>query len=55
VNELLTCHNVRLAHSSVCAIHDDADRIRDIAECSENVKCEELKKGLLCSRTTTVL
>jgi len=40
------CHSVSLAHSSVCAIRDDADRIRGSAECAENIKCQQSKKGL---------
>jgi len=30
-NELLTWHNVRFAHSSVCTIHDNADRFTENA------------------------
>ena len=41
-----TYDNIRLAHSSVSAICDDADRIRDSAKGSENIKCQKLKKGL---------
>jgi hypothetical protein len=27
------CHDVKLAHSSVCTIHDNADSIKENAEC----------------------
>ena len=57
MNKLLTYDNVRLAHSSVCAIHDNADRMRDSAKCLENIICKQSEKGIvcLCSKTTTVL
>ena len=40
------CRNVRLTHSCTCAIHDNADRIKESAR--SELKC-------LCSKTTTVL
>jgi hypothetical protein len=39
------CCNVRLAHSTICAICDNDDEIE--------VLCQEIK--CLCSKTTTVL
>jgi hypothetical protein len=42
-------HNVRLAHSSVHAIPDNADRIKDSAKSGTKVFV------CLCSKTTTVL
>ena len=39
------CYNVRLTHSSICAICDNADRIKESAK--SGTKC-------LCSKTTTV-
>jgi len=47
VNKLLLCHNVRLVHSSVGTIRDNADRI------TEKVQIQEPK--CLFSKTTAVL
>jgi len=33
------CRNVRFAHRSVWTIHDNADRIKESANCSDNAKC----------------
>jgi hypothetical protein len=40
------CHNVRLDHSSVRIIRDNADRIKEVL--SQELKC-------LCTNSTTVL
>jgi hypothetical protein len=47
---------VRLAHSSVCTICDNADRIKDGTKCLDNFKCQNSEIGsvCLCSKTTTV-
>jgi hypothetical protein len=29
VNQLLTCHNVRLTHNSIITIYDNADRMKE--------------------------
>jgi hypothetical protein len=42
------CCNVRLAHSSIHAICDNADRIKESAKSGTKSVC-------LCSKTTTVL
>jgi hypothetical protein len=51
------CRNIRLVHSSVCAIHDDADRIRESHKSLDNIKRQQSEKGTVClrSKTTTVL
>ena len=33
------CFNARLAHRSVHTICDNADRIKESAKCSDNIKC----------------
>jgi len=57
MNELLTYAVVlRLAHSSICTIRDNADG-KESAKCSDNNKCQQSETGsvCLCSKTTTVL
>ena len=51
------CRNIRLVHSSVCTVHDNADRIKESAKCLDNIKCQQYETGTvcLCSETTTVL
>jgi hypothetical protein len=52
-----TWPNVRLVHSSVCTIHDNADRITESYKCLDNIKCQQCETGTVCmhSKTTTVL
>jgi len=57
-NELLAdVLMLRLAHSSICTIPDNADRIKESAKCSDNITCQQSETGsvCLCSRATTVL
>jgi hypothetical protein len=51
------CHNVRLARSSICTNHENADRIEESAKCLDNIKCQQSEIGTvcLCSKTTTFL
>ena len=49
--------NIRLVRSSICAIHDNADRIKEIYKCLDNIKRQQSETGTVClrSKTTTVL
>jgi len=48
---------LRLAHSSICTIPANADRIKESAECLDNITCQQSETGsaYLCSKATTVL
>jgi len=48
---------LKLAHSSVCTIPDNADRIKESFKCLDNIKCQQSEAGsaCLCSKATTVL
>jgi len=45
---LLTCHNVRHAHSSICTVHDNADRMQENAKCLYNIKYQQSEAGSVC-------
>jgi hypothetical protein len=39
---------LRLAHSSICTVPDNADRIKESAECLDNIKCQQSETGSAC-------
>jgi hypothetical protein len=51
------CCNVRLDHSSVLTICDNADRIKESVRCLDNIKCQqsETESVHLCNKSITVL
>jgi len=51
------CHIVRLAHSSICSGHENADGIEESAKNTDNIKCQQFETGSVClhRKTATVL
>jgi hypothetical protein len=49
--------NIGLAYSSVFAIRENADRIKENAKCLDNIRCQQSQTGsaCLCIKTTSVL
>jgi hypothetical protein len=41
-------HNVRLVHTSIHTICDNADRIKESAKCLSNIKCQQSETGSVC-------
>jgi hypothetical protein len=50
-----TCCNNRLTPSSICTIHDNADRVKWSAKCLDSIKCIPSETESLCSKSTTIL
>jgi hypothetical protein len=40
------CHYVRLAHISVCTIHDNADRLKKVLSVYTTLNAKNLKEGV---------
>jgi len=51
------CCNIRLAHSNIHMILNNANRPKESAKCLDNIQCQQSQTGsvCLCSKTTTVL
>jgi len=41
-------HNVKLAHSSVCKVCDNGDRIKEGTNSLDNIKCQNSEIGSVC-------